>query len=197
MRPQITEPSCRRKGVRARIKVMESNVPAEMLKRWSDTASALLPPHRLPCFVAIPVPAQPCWSRCWMPIRTSFLPRKLKFSSTKPLPRSNAVCRRTTICCPFWKRLTPPRCSRRARLISNSWNFRSASRLAAGCWWTKILHELHDPVVHSGLSRNQVYLAMRDPRDVVLSSFMQAQPLSQSTAADLTLEAVRCDMPKR
>ena len=125
MRPQISEPPAEAKAVRDRMKVMESNVSAEMLKRWFDDGQAALLPARraVPALWPSPFRHNFAGAGAGCPSETSFLPRKLKFFSTTPLPRSNALCRRTTICCPFWKRLIPPRCNKRARPISNPWNF--------------------------------------------------------------------------
>jgi tetratricopeptide (TPR) repeat protein len=189
MRPQAASHLAELKVLRARLKVMESNVTSELFKRWFDGGQALPPARRLALLCG--------HARSGTTLLEQVLDSHPDIVSAEETTTFNddAYLR--------LKRGLPPDAYMLPVLEAASI---PALQQARAAYFRAMELSIGSPV--SGrllLDKNPVLtfmipafvrifpetkflIALRDPRDVVLSCFMQPQPLNPITAAYLSLE---------
>ncbi|MGB7767344.1 MAG: sulfotransferase, partial [Verrucomicrobiia bacterium] len=178
------------KIVRARLEIMKASLSVERLQRWLDCASALSPPHRVTLLGGHPRSGTTLLEQvldshpdvisleettifhddAYMPLTrklpddTPMLP-VLEAASTEALRQSRANYFRSAelfLCQPIGDRLLIDKNPSLTFLI---------------------------PLLLRVFPEIKLLVALRDPRDVVLSCFMQNMPLNQGSSAYLTLES--------
>ena len=190
LQPQSSPYLDQLKGFRARLKAMEAGLSSEILQRWFAEGPALPPTRRVALLCG--------HARSGTTLLEQVLdahPDIISADETTvfaddaltPLRGSRrAGCRPADGRC-----RKPPafrRCNNRARTISGSSSRPSAALSPAGCCWTKIpCCFIRFRLSSRILPETKFLIALRDPRDVVLSCFMQPQTLNPITAAYLSL----------
>jgi tetratricopeptide (TPR) repeat protein len=185
MRPQIPKPPAEAKAVRTRMKVMESNVSGEMFKRWFDGAQALIPARRVALLCGHPrsgttlleqvLDAHPdivSAEETEVFLDDSFAPLKRRFPPDDYMLPILEAADNTA--------LQQARASY-FQFMELSLGQPIGSRLLLDKNPTRTFMI---PAFVRIFPETRFIIALRDPRDVVLSSFMQAQPF------DLSLEVV-------
>jgi tetratricopeptide (TPR) repeat protein len=194
MRPQAPRFLDELKVFRARLRVMESNVSSEMLKRWFDNGPALAPPRRLALLcgharsgttlleqVLDSHPDIVSAEETDVFVEEAFAPLRRKLS-----PDAYML--------PILEAADIP-----ALQQSRAAYFRAMELLLGSSIGNRLLLDKHPVLtfIIPGFVRvfpeTKFLIALRDPRDVVLSCFMQPQPLNPITAAYLSLEGTAAD----
>ena len=138
MRPQAANYLVELKVFRDRLKVMETNVSAEMLKRWFDNGPALVPARRLALLCGHPRSGTTLLEQVLdsHPDIVSAEETDIFVDDAFPLLRRNFPPEAYML--PVLEAAPSRRCSRRVRPISAPWNWSSAVPSPAGCCSTKI-----------------------------------------------------------
>jgi Tfp pilus assembly protein PilF len=194
MRPQAPRHLAELKTFRARLKVMESNVSSEMFQRWFDNAPALPPPRRLALLCG--------HARSGTTLLEQVLDSHPDIVSAEetdvfldeafaPLKRASPpdaymlpVLESATI---FTLQQLRANYFRSMELLINS---PIAGRLLID---KNPMYTYMVPGFIRVFPETKFLIALRDPRDVVLSCFMQKQMLNSVTAAYLSLEGTAQD----
>ena len=174
---------------------MGLTVSSEMLKRWLNEGPALAPPHRLSLLCAVtPAPAPRCWNRFSILIRTSFQPKRPTYFADyaiAPLkrnlsPDANLLAVLEAASIPLLQQ------SREAY-------FHAMDLCLGGPVANRLLLDKHPmltfmiPAFIRVFPEARFLIALRDPRDVVLSRFMQTLRPTPINVAFLSLEGTTED----
>ncbi|HEX4349394.1 MAG TPA: sulfotransferase [Verrucomicrobiae bacterium] len=194
MRPQAPGYLAELKAFRARLKIMQSNVSAEMFRRWFDAAPVLLPARRVALLsghvrsgttlleqVLDSHPDIVSAEETKVFLEETFAPLK---RATQPDTYMLPVLESATI--PVLQQLRASYFHTMELLIGSSVTGRLLVDKNPG-----LTHLI--PAFVRIFPETKFLIALRDPRDVVLSCFMQAQPLYTVTAAFLSLEGTSED----
>jgi tetratricopeptide (TPR) repeat protein len=188
LRPQAPKYLAELKAMRDRLKVMEANVSSELFQRWRDNAPALAPARRLALLCG--------HARSGTTLLEQVLDAHPDIVSAEetdtfldeafaPLRRNQP---RDAFMLPVMEAAgTPALQSSRAgyfRAMELSLGSPVAGRLLVD---KNPGHTFLIPAFVRIFPETKFLIALRDPRDVALSCFMQAQPLNPVTAANLTL----------
>jgi tetratricopeptide (TPR) repeat protein len=194
MRPQADNYLAELKVFRDRLKVMEANVSAEMLKRWYDNGAVLSPPRRLALLcgharsgttlleqvldshpdIVSAEETDVFVEEAFAPLRRDFPPDAYML----PVLESASIA---------------------ALQQSRAAYFRAMELVIGSPIGSRLLLDKHPVLTFMipGFVRvfpeTKFLIALRDPRDVVLSCFMQPQPLNPITAAYLDLKGTAQD----
>jgi tetratricopeptide (TPR) repeat protein len=189
MRTQAPKHLAKLKILRARLKVMESNISSKTLKRWFDDGKSLAPPHRLVLLcgharsgttlleqvldshpdIISAEETDVFLNDAFAPIKRSFPPDAymlpiLEAANVQALQQARSAYLRSMELC-----LGVPIAGQLLVDKNPGLNFMIPA-------FVRIFPEV------------KFLIALRDPRDVVLSCFMQPQLLNPVTAAFLSLE---------
>jgi tetratricopeptide (TPR) repeat protein len=194
MRPQAANYLAELKVYRARLKVMESNITSEMLKRWFDGSPALPPARRLALL-------------CGHARSGTTLLEQVLDSHTDIVSAEETTTFLDDAFAPL-KRNSPPDAYMLPVLEAASI---PALQQARAAYFRTMELSIGSPIADRLLlDKNPVFtfmipafvrvfpetkflIALRDPRDVVLSCFMQPHPLNPITASYLSLEGTAED----
>jgi hypothetical protein len=194
MRPQADNYLAELKIFRDRLKVMEANVTAEMLKRWFDNGPALSPPRRLALLCG--------HARSGTTLLEQVLDSHPEIVSAEEtdvfLDEAFTPIRRKSqpgaYMLPILEVADNP-----ALQQSRASYFRAIDLSIGNPVGNRVLLDKNPtltfvlPAFVRIFPETKFLTALRDPRDVVLSCFMQPQPLSPITAAYLSLEGTAAD----
>jgi tetratricopeptide (TPR) repeat protein len=189
LRPQAAPYLAELKVLRDRLKVMEANVSAEMLQRWLEDGPALVPARRLALLCG--------HARSGTTLLEQVLDAHPDIVSAEEtdtfLDDAFAPLRRNlppdSLMLPVMEAAGTP-----ALQAARAGYFRSMELSLGSPVAGRLLvdknpgHTFLIPAFIRIFPETKFLIALRDPRDVVMSCFMQAQLLNPVTAADLTLE---------
>src|ERR1700722_6641971 len=189
MRPQAARHLDRQKMIHASLKVMGSNISAEMLRRWFGNGSALIPPRRLALLCG--------YARSGTTLLEQMLdahPAVVSAEETEVfIDEAIAPLKRNL---PADVHILPvlEAAGNEALQQARAAYFRSMELFIGSPIAGRLLIDKNPlftfliPAFVRIFPEIKFLIALRDPRDVVLSRFMQAQPLNPFTAGFLTLE---------
>jgi tetratricopeptide (TPR) repeat protein len=190
LRPLAARPTAELQTIRQRLQVMQASVSAEMLQRWFDDAPALPPPRRLALLGGHPRSG------------TTLLEQVLDSH-----PDIVSVEETTIFHDDAYMPLTRGRpdnepmlsvleaASTGALQQSRAGYFRSAEMSLGNPIGNRLLIDKNPsltfliPLLIRVFPEIKLLVALRDPRDVCLSCFMQSLPLNQGSSAYLSLES--------
>jgi tetratricopeptide (TPR) repeat protein len=194
MRPQAAKHLAELKAFRARLKVMESNVTAELFKRWFDVGPTLPPARRLALL-------------CGHARSGTTLLEQVLDSHPDMVSAEETTIFLDDAFAPLKRNLPPDAymlpvleaASIPALQQSRATYFRSMELSIGSPIAGRLLLDKNPvltfliPAFVRIFPETKFLIALRDPRDVVLSCFMQPQPLNPITAAYLSLEGTAED----
>ncbi|HVU09286.1 MAG TPA: sulfotransferase [Verrucomicrobiae bacterium] len=189
MRPQAAKHLIELKTLRERLKVMETNVSSEMLKRWFDEAPNLFPSRRLSLL-------------CGHARSGTTLLEQVLDSHSDIISAEETTIFVEDAFAPLKRNLPPDaymlpvlEAAQISDLKQARTSYFHSMELSLGNIIGGRLLLDKNPVLTFMIPafirvfpETKFLIALRDPRDVVLSCFMQPQPLNPVTAAYLTLE---------
>jgi tetratricopeptide (TPR) repeat protein len=194
MRPQAPKYLAELKMLRARLKVMESNVSSELFKRWFDAGPELNPPRRLALLCG--------HARSGTTLLEQVLDSHPEIVSAEettiflddafaPLKCSQPP---DTYMLPVLEGAGIPALQQARAAYFRAMDLSVGSPVADRLLLDKNpVLTFMIPAFIRIVPETKFLIALRDPRDVVLSCFMQAQPLNAITAAYLSLEGTAED----
>jgi tetratricopeptide (TPR) repeat protein len=188
MQPQAARHLAEGKAFRDRLKAMEANVSSELFQRWFDDQPALLPAKRLSLL-------------CGYARSGTTLLEQVLDSHPNIISAEETQVFLDEAFFPLKRRLPPDalmlpvlEAADRPALHQGRADYFRGMELTLGQPLAgRLLVDKNPdstrmiPAYIRILPETRFLIALRDPRDVVLSCFMQAQPLNGATAADLTL----------
>ena len=194
LQPQAAPYLAELKALRDRLKVMEANVSAAMLERWTANAPALAPARKLALLCG--------HARSGTTLLEQVLDAHPDIVSAEEtdvfLEEAFAPLRRhqppDSFMLPVMEAADNP-----ALQSSRAGYFRAMESTVGGPIGARLLvdknpgHTFLIPAYIRIFPETRFLIALRDPRDVVLSCFMQAQPLNPVTAAFLSLAGAARD----
>ena len=194
MQPQAASHLAEVKIMRARLKVMEANISAGMLQRWFNESQALLPSRRMALL-------------CGHPRSGTTLLEQVLDAHPDIVSVEEALVFMDEAFTPLKRNLPPDTymlpvletVSSPALLQARSAYFRAMELSIGNPIGSRLLLD-KNPILTSLIPafarifpETKFLIALRDPRDVVLSCFMQPQPLNGVTATYLSLEGATED----
>ncbi len=194
MRPGAPGHLAELKILRERLRVMETNVSAEMLKRWFSNGPALAPARRLALLCG--------HARSGTTLLEQVLdshPDIVSAEETDVFVEEAFVPLRRTLPPDAYMLPVLEAASNPALQQSREGYFRAMELVIGSPIGNRLLLDKHPVLtfIIPGFVRifpeTKFLIALRDPRDVVLSCFMQPHPLNPITAAYLSLEGTAAD----
>ena len=194
LRPQAAGYLAQRKTFRDRLKVMESNVSTEMFKRWFDNAPAPAPTRRLSLLCGHARSGTTLLEQVLdsHPDIVSAEETEIFFDEVfAPLKRTAPP---DAYMLPILESATIPVLQQLRASYFRSMELNIGTPIAGRLLIDKNpMGNFQIPMFIRIFPETKFLIALRDPRDVVMSCFMQLQALTQATAAYLTLEGTAED----
>jgi tetratricopeptide (TPR) repeat protein len=188
LRPHASQLLTEAKLFRARLKIMESNISAEIIQRWINIAPKFTPPHRLALLCGYARSGTTLLEQVLdshPDIVSSEESQVFLYDAFFPLKRRLP---QETYMLPVLEGADVTALQQARTAYFRGMELSLGSPISGRLLVDKNPDYIRMiPAFVRIFPETKFLIALRDPRDVVMSCFMQAQPLNPATAEDLTL----------